>query len=161
MLIHLIYSSVAVSAVSDAELQELLITSRRNNARNNITGMLLYADSAFFQAIEGEEQAVLSLYERLTRDKRHHSQTLIIREPIAKRAFADWAMGCANLTDHDMAHVEGVSDFLETHQRLDAHGAGRARKLLAAFSAGRWRTRTDRAGVQTGHNQPELTKRVG
>ena len=161
MLIHLIYSSVAVSAVSDAELQELLITSRRNNARNNITGMLLYADGAFFQAIEGEEQAVLSLYERLTRDKRHHSQTLIIREPIAKRAFADWAMGCANLTDHDMAHVEGVSDFLETHQRLDALGAGRARKLLAAFSAGRWRTRADRAGVQTAGRQAELTKRTG
>ena len=85
MLIHLIYSSVAVSAVSAAELQELLITSRRNNARINVTGMLLYADGAFFQAIEGEEQAVLSLYERLTHDKRHHSQTLIIREPIAKR----------------------------------------------------------------------------
>jgi len=160
MLIHLIYSSVPVVAYSVAELEELIMGSRRNNARDDVSGMLLYADGSFFQVLEGPERAVDALYERLTHDPRHHALTVIIREPIVKRAFTDWTMGFANVRDPEFDHIDGLSDFFDTHWRLNPLDAGRSRKLLTAFAGGRWRPRSGRADAQT-HRQLDLVKRAG
>ncbi|MCK6682224.1 MAG: BLUF domain-containing protein [Thermoanaerobaculia bacterium] len=48
MLIELAYCSAAKTAFTPAELTRLLRVARQNNARDGITGMLLYADGRFF-----------------------------------------------------------------------------------------------------------------
>jgi len=65
--------------------------SRTSNERVALTGMLLHCDSdgSFFQVLEGEPAALDPLFQKISLDKRHSHVTLIIREPIAKRSFAE------------------------------------------------------------------------
>src|ERR1700727_2590246 len=96
---HLIYASVAAQNFEASQLAELLQKARAANERCDLTGMLLHVDSdgSFFQAIEGEPEAIDQLLEKLHRDKRHSHLTTIIREPIAKRSFKEWTMGFSSV----------------------------------------------------------------
>ena len=60
-LLSVVYSSTAVVPFSDHDLFELLEHSRENNARDGLTGMLLYRDERFLQVLEGPEEAVRRL----------------------------------------------------------------------------------------------------
>jgi hypothetical protein len=140
-LIHLIYASAATDTPSDAALEAILAKSRHNNARDGITGMLLYSEGCFFQVLEGEAQAVDSAFARIDGDPRHRGTTCIIREPIASLSFREWTMGYTGASAVTLAAIPGLNDFFGARQCLQQLDAGRARKLLQAFGAGRWRTR--------------------
>ncbi len=140
-MIHLIYNSAAVVDFSKDDLIELLAKARDKNAANDVTGMLLYIDGSFFQILEGPEEAVDALAAHIAEDPRHDQMTVIIREPIAKRAFGEWTMGFADVDSTDLGEVDGLNDFFDGQTSLSAMDAGRAKKLLTAFSKGRWRVR--------------------
>jgi hypothetical protein len=92
------YSSVAVTALTTEELETLLGTSRRNNRRDDITGLLLHvvaadeAGGAFVQVLEGDEAAVEACYSRIEADDLHSGLRVLGRGPAAGRDFADWTM---------------------------------------------------------------------
>jgi hypothetical protein len=140
---HLIYASVAAQNFEASQLSELLQKARAANERRGLTGMLLHVDSdgSFFQAIEGETEAIDQLLERLILDKRHSHLTTIIREPIAKRSFKEWTMGFSSVSPEKLRQVAGLNDFFKAHLCLTDLDAGRAKKLLAAFAEGRWRAK--------------------
>jgi EAL domain-containing protein (putative c-di-GMP-specific phosphodiesterase class I) len=141
-LIHLIYCSAARKSFRPEELGRLLARARRHNADNGITGMLLYAEGSFFQVLEGEAEVIDRLFAIIARDKRHRDITVIIREPIARREFGDWSMGYASITPGDMGSIFGEDEPDPLPRAsLDGLPEGRARKLLAAFRRGRWRTK--------------------
>ena len=98
MLIQIVYCSAAAHSIGRAELAAILETSRRNNTRNELCGMLLYSGGSFFQVLEGEEQKIDELMVALENDQRHRQITVIIREPIAERSFCDWSMGYADIS---------------------------------------------------------------
>ncbi len=141
MLIELVYCSAARIAFTPAELTRLVRVSRQNNARDGITGILLYSDGSFFQVLEGEEKAVDELFSRIEKDERHHSITVIVREPIARRSFGDWSMGYAGLMSEELADLMGGSGFFGNGEPLAFLGESRAKRLLTAFTSGRWRSR--------------------
>lgn len=140
-LSHVIYNSAAVAPMGDDALAELLQQAQKTNAALNITGMLLYADGSFFQVLEGPADAVDTLIDRITIDPRHERLTVIIREPIARRAFAEWSMSFGQLDRADLRSVEGVDHSFADGGLLTRVDEGRARNLLEAFSNGRWRMR--------------------
>jgi hypothetical protein len=92
------YSSVAVTALTADELETLLGTSRRNNRRDGLTGLLLHvvaADEtggAFVQVLEGEEAAVEGCFARIEADDLHSGLQVLGRGAAAGRDFADWTM---------------------------------------------------------------------
>jgi hypothetical protein len=93
---QLLYVSNSVRDFAQAELEDILAVSRRNNAAAGITGMLLYMDGAFLQVLEGEAEPVKQTYARIRQDVRHWgAQTLIDQD--APRAFAQWSMGFERL----------------------------------------------------------------
>lgn len=92
-MISLIYISNAVAFLPAAELDQILAASRRNNGRAGITGMLVYMDGSFIQALEGEEDVLDPLVARIAEDPRHRDFVVIARYPIAERQFPDWSMG--------------------------------------------------------------------
>jgi len=141
LLIHLIYSSAATLPFQDEDLMELLAKSRTNNAQLEITGMLLYENGSFFQVLEGAPEAVDRLFERIIQDDRHTKAVIIIREPIAKRSFGEWTMGFARLGSQDLDAIVGLNDFFSAGSSFTQLGSGRAKKLLAAFREGRWRSK--------------------
>ena len=141
-LIHLIYTSAAKFGLDERTLAEILGRSRVNNSTLGVTGMLLHAEGSILQAIEGEASVVDALYTKIARDPRHCKVVQLIREPIARRVFADWTMGFASHTRQELEAMDGVNDFFGAGVCFDGLCAGRIKKLLAAFASGRWRTRS-------------------
>ncbi len=111
-LIQLIYASSARQLLTEDEIMAILEVSRRKNAERNITGILLYKDGNFLQVLEGDEEAVTSLYRTIERDQRHKGLILLAKRKIAEREFPDWSMGFVNLDTIDPASVPGYNNIL-------------------------------------------------
>jgi hypothetical protein len=96
MLFQLAYVSLSRLRLDETTLSDILEASQRNNARDEITGILMYHDDIFFQVLEGDRSAVEKCYnERISRDPRHKSLSLVWTDVIESRTFSDWAMGYA------------------------------------------------------------------
>lgn len=99
MLCKLIYASQAIKPFSGDELESLLTAARIHNARHGLSGLLLYAGQSFLQILEGELDALTSLYGRIASDGRHTRLRLLASTPIERRKFAQWSMGFEQVND--------------------------------------------------------------
>ena len=140
-LTQCIYASVAARKFDRAEMEALLTKARRRNDELGVTGMLLYVGDNFFQVLEGEEAAVEKIYAIVAQDNRHSQVTKIIQEPVAQRSFSSWTMGLAMLDRIELDALPGTNDYFQGGSCLTDMGHGRAKKLLRAFSEGRWQTK--------------------
>lgn len=134
-LISLTYVSASAHVMSENELMDILEVSRKNNAPLNITGMLLYRNGYFIQALEGDEEAVMGLYDKIAHDPRHHHVLLVHKEEITERSFSDWSMGFRNLDQMDPSELEGYTDYLEQSFSSDFYtkNPSRAKTFLRLF----------------------------
>lgn len=135
-LIALTYVSAAQHMMTSPELLEILKVSKENNRPLNITGMLLYRDGYFIQVLEGEEAAVVELFEKISQDDRHHHVLEVSREVIDNRSFGDWSMGYTNLEElEDPKSIPGYVDFLNTPFSIEMFqkSPSRATRLLQLF----------------------------
>lgn len=96
-MLHLLYVSGASVRIGDTEIEDILTASRRNNLRDDVTGMLLWADGVFIQVLEGEADTVRTLYRRIQADDRHRNLMLVLEQPAGKRLFSHWSMGFKQL----------------------------------------------------------------
>ncbi|QNF33759.1 BLUF domain-containing protein [Adhaeribacter swui] len=101
------YISTAVISVHEAELQEMLARFRRNNERDNITGMLLYSGEHYVQLIEGEEAALRKLYAKIEKDYLHTNIIKLADGQISHRLFKDWSMGFKGVTEAALTTLPG------------------------------------------------------
>lgn len=92
-LSRLLYVSTAADAVTDDDLRQILESSRSNNSKAGITGVLCGSGSHFIQVLEGPENDLIQLYSRIIDDPRHYDCVLIGIAPVAERMFQQWAMG--------------------------------------------------------------------
>lgn len=134
-MFFLVYVSSAVRPLSRSELEDLLATSRDNNARAGITGMLLYKDGNFMQVLEGEEGAVRALYDKIGDDPRHRGEITLREGLTEERQLADWSMGFGDLQSPEARAIPGFSEFLNTPLtgREFSEDPTRAQKLLLTF----------------------------
>lgn len=135
-LVSLVYVSFASHNMSTEELQEILTKARTFNPTKNITGMLLYRDRFFIQALEGEESDIDELYARIATDLRHEHVVTVFKEPIKTRSFGEWSMGFNNIDGVDPEAIPAFTAFLQkpTTEFLAANPS-RARDMLMAFRA--------------------------
>ena len=137
MSLHtIIYVSSSTRRMSPPELKQLLQQAQEFNTANSITGMLLYRDGNFMQAIEGEESTVRLLYERIKLDKRHRGVIAVVDEPVEAREFGEWSMGFENIDTLPLGETQHSSITVKLFSQLhDAAGqtAGRSHRLLAGF----------------------------
>jgi hypothetical protein len=89
------------------DLVGLLVIARMYNQNAGITGALVYGEGQFIQVIEGEEEAVRSLYDTIVRDPRHTSILKLADKPIAERTFSGWSMAFRELSPEQMVSLEG------------------------------------------------------
>ena len=92
MPFRIVYSSEASPGFGPAEVEAMLAESRVRNRAFGITGVLVLVDGVFLQVLEGEEDDVLDLMERIERDPRHHDIHVFVREKTEARAFPSWSM---------------------------------------------------------------------
>ena len=112
-MIQISYISKATKAISQDDLDEILRTSRKNNARLGITGMLLYGNKTFVQILEGEEKAVNELIEKIKRDSRHADFQVLKKKTIDRREYADWSMDFKQVSGEDFQSVKGLENLVE------------------------------------------------
>lgn len=98
-MFSLIYRSRAREDFLDSDIRTMMLQAKIFNQANNITGCLLYHDKKFVQLLEGNEAAVISLYEKIEQDERHADVTILHTETISYRLFTDWSMIYNNLND--------------------------------------------------------------
>jgi hypothetical protein len=133
-MITLVYVSFATNPMPDDELHDLLKIARENNKALDVTGMLLYRDGFFIQALEGEQDTVTSLYEKIKTDPRHRNVLQVYRQNIKKRSFEEWSMGFNKLESGSLEELEGYTDFLKhPSTNFFAQHPGHARTLLDMF----------------------------
>jgi len=132
---YLAYVSSAVRRFTREQLVRLLRKSRANNARDGITGMLLYKDGNFMQVLEGEEPVVVATFERITRDRRHHNLIVLLRREEPERQFPDYLMGFYDLNSPDVHDLPGYSEFLNSPLTGEEFSGdpSRSRRLLLSF----------------------------
>jgi len=93
-LYQLVYiSRITSTGLSGAStLNDIAKISVKNNKADDITGVLCYGNGYFFQCIEGSEQALTNLKNRLLLDDRHKYLQILEFSEIDKRRFTRWSM---------------------------------------------------------------------
>lgn len=111
-IFSLVYASEATAALTDQQLDALLAVSRANNARAGVTGMLLYKEGTFMQALEGDERTVRKAFRRIGRDNRHTGVRLLSAKEVPVRQFGEWTMGYRRVSEDAPSATAGFDDFL-------------------------------------------------
>jgi hypothetical protein len=136
LILQLVYVSSATRLMDTAELHDLLEKARAKNKASGITGMLLYQDGNFIQAIERPQTSIKQLLAALLRDPRHHHVTVVWERPASKRDFADWSMGFRRI-DSSEAIPDGMIDVRtvgHTLRQSEAMTGGHILRFLRTFA---------------------------
>jgi len=135
-LIQLVYVSSATAPMSKTDLLALLNRTRVKNEQAEITGMLLFKDGSFMQALEGRKSVVIPLYEnKIKRDPRHTGIITLFQAEIAEREFPNWSMAFPDLNDASLAAYPGYSEFLNVSfkDKSFTSDKSKARRLISIF----------------------------
>ena len=133
-----IYVSQAVEPLSAKTLSLLQQQSRRANRLAGITGCLIYQDGYFMQMIEGTEEAIASLLDKIKKDVRHCNFRIVIEGPTQHRVFADWGLELRDLTPRCGSHntSEGPNFSAWQHRTISLYELGEDARTSYAFITG-------------------------
>lgn len=109
----MVYISSITFRLSDRDIANIVRASQVNNEQLGITGMLLYNNGSFMQLIEGEDEKVEGLFDKIRRDNRHKDVTLLIKENITHKNFDKWLMGYRNLDALKKLEPELLTPFMD------------------------------------------------
>ena len=99
-------NSLADDADGDAvSLDQILATSRRNNASCGVTGALLYSRGLFVQTLEGPYDAVQTVFERIQIDPRHDEIVVLDAKDVTTRLFSEWSMAHSEPENPETVHT--------------------------------------------------------
>ena len=93
-LCQLVYlSHITSTGLSNAStLNDIAEVAAKHNKTDNITGILCYGNGYFLQCVEGTEQALTNLKNRLLVDDRHIDLKILDFSALAERRFAGWSL---------------------------------------------------------------------
>ncbi|HCT74767.1 MULTISPECIES: BLUF domain-containing protein [Psychrobacter] len=93
-LCQLIYISQITSTglSSPSTLNDISEVAIERNQADNITGILCYGNGYFFQCVEGSEQDLTNLKNRLLVDDRHKELKILDFSEITERRFSNWSL---------------------------------------------------------------------
>ncbi len=90
---RLVYLSQLTRRLSAQEARSMIDLSRRNNARDAVTGVLLLQGRCIFQVLEGTEEAVMRRFHKIREDTRHTHLRIVQSDTVGGRIFDGWSMG--------------------------------------------------------------------
>ena len=97
-LIRLIYASESTNPANQdyggiqVDVGRILMQSRKNNPLHQIGGVLYFSNNYFFQCLEGRQDVVNQLYNKIAEDPRHENVQSLSIKRINERYFTNWSM---------------------------------------------------------------------
>jgi hypothetical protein len=116
LLLSVTYVSVADPLIGDQDIAAILVAARRNNARDELTGALVYNGRNFLQLLEGPAEKVDACLAVIRADPRHSGMVEVRRRTIEARDFGEWAM----LYDPRFEWHDNGLERLAANGRIDA-----------------------------------------
>lgn len=114
MLKRINYISSFVKEMSETEIEDLARQAAKNNAENDISGVLMVKGGVFFQIIEGPEENIDRLFSNILKDPRHEKViTLGIQTGDLRRLFPDWNMKEINLDTTTSERLQPVRAIID------------------------------------------------
>ncbi len=107
---QLFYVSRASVPQDTTGIHEILHAARRNNARNDVTGCLLFSGMYFAQVLEGDLDVVSATLARILKDDRHADVRVLLERDVGLREYDQWSMGYM----HDLTLENDVRATLQS-----------------------------------------------
>ncbi len=118
MLMSYAYISEATRDLSLDELRDLWLKAVVYNEAHDLTGALLYTGSDFVHVVEGEEDVVMALTDRVFKDDRHTDPQTVILADIGSRVFGYWPLKLMNIAgNEELRSVYSRERFLSYHRK--------------------------------------------
>ena len=111
MPFYLVYTSLPRIEMSKSTLDEITRISIRNNRKKGITGILLGIESRYLQFLEGDEEEVLQLFERIKQDPRHYELNKWVQGHSDERIFSAWSMASWLLTNEELKSIKALNEI--------------------------------------------------
>lgn len=132
MLTTIIYRSHICKNVPFHSVTDMVAAANVKNDQADVTGILLFNGTHFFQMIEGPEESVLSIYQHICQDKRHYNIVELLCDYAPARRFGKTGMELFDLREYDRDEVlQAVLDKGTSKYQLFYND--RALKFLRTF----------------------------
>ncbi len=105
-LSYMIYKSVPAENITESNLLDIAERSKGNNIDKGLTGLLVYGNKEFVQVLEGTENDIEVLYQKLLTDKRHSNMKVVKRGKLDRRYLPIWSMGFRSVSNEEMQLIE-------------------------------------------------------
>jgi hypothetical protein len=123
------YVSRTNDSLTDDELERLFDYSMQHNNERNISGILLEGSGNFFQVLEGNEEAVTSLYNKIEKDERHGELFEIFNGRCALPIFGTYDSKFNVVKT--LADLNAINEFLTLRKSHPV--SGKLQRLLKPF----------------------------
>jgi hypothetical protein len=111
-LTSLTYTSLARLDLGTSDLEAIHRSALQLNSLDGITGLLVFNGTHFLQIIEGADNAIDDLVDRLRRDPRHSGFEIRDRHQIDVCSFPDWSMELVRVNASYFAARETIAERL-------------------------------------------------
>ncbi len=105
MLTTIIYRSHISDDFPIKTLPAMVDNASKINAAHDVTGILLFNGTHFFQLLEGPEAGIQAVYQRICADRRHHNVVELMRDYAPCRRFGNAGMELFDLREHDRSSL--------------------------------------------------------
>ncbi|QKJ86027.1 Diguanylate phosphodiesterase [Paramixta manurensis] len=105
MLTTIIYRSHIDDGVPVSTLESMVAAANVKNSHADVTGILLFNGTHFFQLLEGPEESVFAIYRRICEDTRHYNLVELLCDYAPSRRFGSTGMELFDLREHDRDKV--------------------------------------------------------
>lgn len=105
MLTTIIYRSHICDNIPINTLEDMVAAANEKNSRANVTGILLFNGTHFFQLLEGPEENIIPIYRHICEDSRHHNVVELLCDYAPSRRFGKAGMELFDLRKYNRNEV--------------------------------------------------------
>ncbi|KAL0481578.1 sensor of blue-light using FAD [Acrasis kona] len=113
---RIIYTSRFKNTPSAEDLNQIETISRRNNTRDNISGVLMSGHNLIYQVLEGEASLVDQTFDRILKDRRHYDVQCVSEHfdlTEEDRQYPNWSMKVVNLSEYHSYFEQMMKQFMK------------------------------------------------
>ena len=111
MIFYKIYTSTPTNSSRKEVIDQITEESIKWNSKHGITGMLLCLEDRYFQFLEGKEEDVDEVFNKIKADSRHTEVYVRIKGYENERIFKEWSMGSWMLNNEELNSLSALQDL--------------------------------------------------